>query len=92
MKNIKIKIERHKNKSSYDEGLFCSISVKFSAIGEIENLEVDWAKNHFGEENYTGQQLDRITDLKIDSFNQKCHPSTYQSRTISELLDKIGED
>lgn len=41
--------------------------------GEIENLEVEWAKNHFGEENYTGQQLDRITDLKIENYNQKCY-------------------
>ena len=59
---------------------------------EIENLEVEWFKNHFGEQPYTGQQLDNITNLKVQNYNDKCYPSTYQSRTINELLDKVGED
>jgi hypothetical protein len=63
-----------------------------SEESEIENLEVEWFKNHFGEQNYTGQQLDKITELKIKNYNDKCYPSTYQSRTINELLDKVGEE
>lgn len=59
---------------------------------EIENLEVEWFKNHFGEQNYTGQQLDSITDPKIKNYEDKCYPSTYQSRTVDELMDKVGKD
>jgi hypothetical protein len=36
--------------------------------------------------------LAHVVELKMQNYDEKCYPSTYQSRTISELLDKVGED
>jgi hypothetical protein len=53
---------------------------------------MEWFKKHLGEQNYTGQQLSNIIDLKIENYDGKCYPSTYQSMTVEEFLDKVGED
>ena len=50
------------------------------------SLEVECAKYLLCEKNYTGQQLDSITELKTKNYEEKMLPSTYQSRTINDFL------
>jgi hypothetical protein len=41
--------------------------------------------------NYTGQQLDNIITVNIENHDGKRYPSTYQSMTVEEFLDNVGE-
>jgi hypothetical protein len=49
------------------------------------SLEVECAKYLLCEKNYTGQQLDSITELKKELRGEML-PSTYQNRTINDFL------
>jgi hypothetical protein len=52
---------------------------------EIYFSQVECAKYLLREKNYTGQQLDSITELK-KRITRRNATSTYQSRTINDFL------